>query len=260
MTTERSWTDADLPRAVANATSWRGVMRELGLNPSNGGVTRTIRSRVARMGLDTSHFRNNRSWSDDQLRKAFAEARTWDEVLTALGLSGRAGGERVTVKGHAARLGLDTSHLGQPAPPAPAASALAPDLANLRFAAESLAAAWFALRGCGVCFPVVPSAYDLLVSSTAGMQRVQVKTTTRVTKDGWLAQVARRPYSIGNKASAIPYDPDEVDTFFVVDGDLTMYVIPMRAVGGRMHILLRAYKKYIVGNAAGLGTPVTRAA
>jgi hypothetical protein len=235
-------------------------MRELSLNPSNGGVTKTIRSHAARMGLDTSHFRNNRSWSDGQLREALTESRTWEEVLTALGLSGNAGGERVIVKGHAARLGIDTSHLGKPAATSAAASDMPPDLANLRFAAESIASAWFALRGCGVCFPVIPSAHDLLVSSAEGIQRVQVKTTTRMTKDGWIAQISRRPYSFGNRVSAVPYDPEEVDLFFVVDGDLMMYVIPILAVAGRGQILLRAYKKYIVGNACGLWGPASRAA
>jgi hypothetical protein len=31
-----------------------------------------------------------------------------------------------------------------------------------------------------------------------------------------------------------------------------MYLIPSRAVASRLRILLRTYKKYIVGNAAGL--------
>jgi hypothetical protein len=42
-----TWSDEQLPAAVAAATSWRGVMRELGLNPANGGTTRTIRRRAA---------------------------------------------------------------------------------------------------------------------------------------------------------------------------------------------------------------------
>lgn len=98
------------------------------------------------------------------------------------------------------------------------------------------------------------------MSLPAGIRRVQVKTTTCLTKDGWLVQVGRRPYSAGNKDAAIPYDPDEIDMFFVVDGDLTMYVIPMLAVAGRRRILLRAYKKYIVGNAAGLGVAARQVA
>jgi len=123
-------------------------MRQLGLNPSNGAATQTIRRHAAWLGLDTSHFRNNRSWSD--------------------------------------------------------------------------------------------------------AKRVQVKTTTFKSKDGWLARIGRRPYSIGNNAPLVPYDPEVIDLFFIVDGDLTVYVIPSRAVGGRTQILLRSYTKYIVGNAAGL--------
>ena len=47
-------------------------------------------------------------------------------------------------------------------------------------------------------------------------------------------------------------DPDEIDLFFIVDGDMTMYLIPSRAIAGRVRILLRTYQKYIVGNASGL--------
>jgi len=227
-------------------------MRKLGLNPNNGGRTLTVRRHAAWLGLDTSHFKGNRSWSDAVLRHAVTESRTWDEVLTMLGLSARAGGERTLVKAHALRLGLDISHLGQPAPHRAAASELKPDLAHLRLAAESLAATWFVLCGCNVAHPVVPDCYDLLVSAPEGMKRVQVKTSICNTKVGWQAQVARRPYSIGNNALLVPYDPEMIDLFFVVDGDLMIYVIPSRALGGRTRILLRSYKKYIVGNAAGL--------
>lgn len=252
MSSNRAWSDDELPAAVATATSWRGVMRKLGLNPNNGGRTLTVRRHAAWLGLDTSHFKGNRSWSDAVLRHAVTESRTWDEVLTMLGLSARAGGERTLVKAHALRLGLDISHLGQPAPHRAAASELKPDLAHLRLAAESLAATWFVLCGCNVAHPVVPDCYDLLVSAPEGMKRVQVKTSICNTKVGWQAQVARRPYSIGNNALLVPYDPEMIDLFFVVDGDLMIYVIPSRALGGRTRILLRSYKKYIVGNAAGL--------
>lgn len=255
---KHTWSDDQLPAAVAAATSWRGVMRKLGLNPDNGGGTLTVRRHAAWLGLDTSHFKGNRSWSDAVLRQAVTASRTWDEVLTALGLSARAGGERTLVKAHTLRLGLDISHLGQPAPHRAAASELRPDLAHLRLAAESLAATWFVLCGCNVAYPAVPDCYDLLVSTPDGMKRVQVKTTICNTKAGWQAQVARRPYSIGNKALLVPYDPKVIDLFFIVDGDLTIYVIPCRAVGGRTRILLRSYKKYIVANAAGLMPPRSR--
>jgi hypothetical protein len=227
-------------------------MRELGLNPDNGGTTLTVRRHATWLRLDTSHFKGNRSWSDAVLRQAVTDSRTWDEVLTTLGLSSRAGGERTLVKAHALRLGLDLSHLGRhvhrPADPCE----LEPDIAHLRRAAESLAATWFILCGRNVAFPVKPDTYDLLVDMPDGPKRVQVKTTTFKSKDGWLVQIGRRPYSIGNNALLVPYDPEIIELFFIVDGDLAMYLIPSRVIAGRVQILLRTYSNYIVGNAAGL--------
>jgi hypothetical protein len=247
-----TWSDEQLPAAVAAATSWRGVMRELGLNPANGGTTRTIRRRAALLELDISHFRGNRSWSNAVLRQAVTEGRTWEEVLTTLGLRAQAGGGRALVKAHALRLGLDVSHLGRPAPHSADPCELEPDLAHLRRAAESLAATWFMLCGRNVAFPVEPDIYDLLVDMPDGPKRVQVKTTTFKGKDGWMVQIGRRPYSIGNNALLVPYDPEIIELFFIVDGDLAMYLIPSRVIAGRVQILLRTYSKYIVGNAAGL--------
>jgi hypothetical protein len=54
------------------------------------------------------------------------------------------------------------------------------------------------------------------------------------------------------KGQVLAYSPDEIDLFFIVDGDMTMYLIPSRAIAGRVSILLRTYRKYIVGNAQGL--------
>ena len=159
------------------------------------------------------------------------------------------------VKAHALRLGLDLSHLGRPEPHVAESFELRPGLAHLRGAAESLAATWFRLCGRNVLTPAEPDSYDLLVDMPGDMKRVQVKTTTFKSKDGWLARIGRRPYSIGNNAPLVPYDPEVIDLFFIVDGDLTVYVIPSRAVGGRTQILLRAYTKYIVGNVAGLIAP-----
>lgn len=255
-----SWSDDQLPVAVAAATSWRGVMRELGLNPANGGITRTIRRHAALLGLDTSHFRGNRSWSDTVLRQAVTEGRTWNDVLTALGLRAGVGGARMLVKAHALRLGLDVSHLGRPGPHQADPCELEPDLAHLRRAAESLAATWFMLCGRNVAFPVEPDVYDLLVEMPDGLKRVQVKTTTYKGKDGWMVQIGRRPYAIGNNALLVPYDPEIIELFFIVDGDLNIYLIPSRIIAGRVQILLRTYSNFIVGNAAGLIVSTPRAA
>jgi hypothetical protein len=257
---ERNWSDTDLINAVAASRSWRGVMRELGLCATSAGSLRVVKRRVAVMGLDTSHFTGQRTWSDAELKRAVAQAYSWEELLATIGVKARSGDERIRVKAHALRLGLDLSHLteqpqetsGQ-APPKPA-------LANLRQAAPSLAASWFTLCGCAPAFPIEPTVYDLLVSTTAGIKRVQVKTTTYNGKTGWQVGVGRRPYSIGNRERQVPYDPELIDWFFIVDGDLAMYLIPSRVIAGRINLLLRAYTKYIVGSAAGLMAPSPHAA
>ncbi len=85
-----------------------------------------------------------------------------------------------------------------------------------------------------------------------GVKRVQVKTTIHHSKDGWLVSVGRRPYSAGNRERKIPYDPDLLDYFFILDGDLTMYLIPSRVLAGRVSILPRNYSRYVVGNIGSL--------
>jgi hypothetical protein len=67
--------------------------------------------------------------------------------------------------------------------------------------------------------------------------------------------VGRRPYSSGNRERRIPYDPESIDLFFIVDGDLTIYLTPSRIIAGRVAILLHTYTNYIVGSAAGLMAP-----
>lgn len=252
---KRNWSDTDLTHAVAASRSWRGVMRELGLCVTSAGSLRVVKHRVAVMGLDTSHFTGQRTWSDAALKRAVAHAYSWEELLATIGIKARCGDERILVKAHALRLGLDLSNLtGQPKE-ADCQAPLKPALPNLRQAATSLAASWFALCGCAPTLPIEPTVYDLLVSTPDGIKRVQVKTTTYNGKSGWQVGVGRRPYSVGNKERQVPYDPELIDWFFIVDGHLTIYLIPSRIIAGRVNILLRSYRKYIVGSAAGLITP-----
>lgn len=65
-------------------------------------------------------------------------------------------------------------------------------------------------------------------------------------------QVGRRPYSVGNRGRLIPYDPDALDYFFILNGNLTMYLIPSRVLAGRVMVLLRNYSKYIIGDLSSL--------
>ena len=135
-----NWSDTDLTRAVAASRSWRGVMRELGLCVTSTGSIRVVKRRVALLKLDTSHFTGQRTWSDASLKRAVAHTYSWDELLAAIGVKGRSGDERIRVKAHALRLGLDLSHLTDQPHATSCQAGLQPVLRNLRQAATSLAA------------------------------------------------------------------------------------------------------------------------
>ena len=227
----------------------------------SAGAVRIVRRRADELGLDYSHFRGKRQWSDAQLRQAVAESHSWQELLTRLGLSTKDGGSLQShIKAHAVRLGLDTHHLNrvshsgrQPDEAPDQASQLQADLTHLRVGAEALAAVWFALRGCVTSLPMESASYDLLVELGDRICRVQVKTTTFATHEGWVVTVGHHPDTHSRRSQRLlAYDPDEIDLFFIVDGDMTMYLIPSRAIAGRVRVLLRTYRKYIVGNAHGL--------
>ena len=227
-------------------------MRELGLSGTSAGAIRTVRRHAITLGLDVSHFRGKRRWSDAELRNAVAASQSWDEVVESLGLSTVSGTARAHAKGHAVRLGLEVRHLGPREAAAPSTPRIAPDRARLRAAGPSIAAAWFALCGCDVLFPIEPAVYDLVVSMPEGLRRVQVKTTTSRNSTGWQVGISRHPHAGEKGGPRLPYDPDVIDYFFVVDGDLAMHLIPSQVVAGRVALGLRAYATYIVGSAAGL--------
>jgi hypothetical protein len=224
-------------------------MRELGLCATSAGSIRVVKRHVSRLGLDTSHFTGQRRWSDAQLRRAVASSYSWTELLTELGLVHESADDRTRVKAHSARLGLDLNRLGPLDRGVPIQPEFKPDIKHLRDAGTSIAAMWFLLCGYNTSLPMEPTIYDLLVSMPDGIKRVQVKTTM-YNNDGRVVQVGRRPYSEGNRARLVPYDPDQVDFFFIVDGDLTMYLIPSRVIAGRVGILPGNYAEFIVGSAA----------
>jgi hypothetical protein len=224
-------------------------MRELGLCATSAGSIRIVKRYVAQLGLDNSHFTGQRRWSDSQLRRAVASSFSWLELFSELGLAHDSTDDRTRIKAHAARLGLDLSRLEPLGKGAATRPDFKPDIKHLREAGTSIAAMWFLLCGYNTSLPMEPTIYDLLVSMPDGIKRVQVKTTT-CNSDGWTVQVGRRPYSIGNRARLVPYDPDLVDLFFILDGELTMYVIPSRVIAGRVVILLHNYSEFIVGSAA----------
>jgi hypothetical protein len=249
---KRNWTDSQLAAAVAVSRSWRGVMRELGLSMTSAGTIQLVKRQVSRLGLDTSHFTGQRRWTDAQLRRAVANAYSWRELVLNLGLAPGGGDERTRIKAHAIRLGLDLSRLDAPQAHPRLEPELKPDIKHLRYAGTMFAAMWFMLCGCNSSIPIEPATYDLLVSMPAGIKTVQVKTTTHKGRDGWQVQVGRRPYSAGKQGRLVPYDPDIVDYFFILDGDLAMYLVPSRVLAGRVVVVLRNYLNYKIGEVGSL--------
>ncbi|GAA1717207.1 hypothetical protein GCM10009745_77390 [Kribbella yunnanensis] len=250
----RSWTDDDLRSAVQNNHSWRGVARAVGLKSASAGAIRTVQRHATRLELETSHFTGQRRWSDRQLREAVAAASTWAGVLAALDVID-SGENRVRVKGHAVRLGVDYAHLKAPCELGQADQVFEEPvrLESLRYAASAVAMAWFTLRGCAVALPIEPQKYDLLVTTAKGTQRVQVKTcSARNSRGYWDVGIGRRPYTLDKTASKMPYDPDAIDMFFILLGDGSIYVIPSLVLAGRKSISADNYAPYRVGDASSL--------
>lgn len=159
------------------------------------------------------------------------------------------GSSTAALRGHAVRLGLATQHLSRQRSQNPIDVAQEPDLSHLRRAGSLLAASWFMLRGRDVAWPLEPCPYDLLVSGQGTTQRVQVKTTTRQRGGTWLVRISRHT---GPGGPATPYAPEDIDSFFIIDGDLTCFWIPLAVVGGLCELSLAAYDGFRVGSARSL--------
>lgn len=227
----------------------------MGIPTNSESVNRRIKRDAARLGLDVSHFRGTRTWDDQQLLRAVADAECWDDVYTALGLETPRKETRVRVEGYAIRLGLDLRHLDPKARRPRPGAAWQADLMRLRECATSIAAAWFKLRGCTISYPEEGAVYDLLADSPEhGMLRIQVKSSIHPPNGSRIRSVTvgRRPYSAGNGAPRLPYDPKVINYFFILDGAFNMYLIPSSVIAGKVGINLRTYKEYIVGNVRGL--------
>jgi hypothetical protein len=258
----RTWNDDDLRRAAAENHSWRGVARALGLKGTSAGTVRSLKKHAERLALDTTHFTGQRQWSDRKLREVMRDATCWADVIAGLGVSDGAE-SRVRIKGHAVRLGLDCAHLSSPrAHAAPAEvfdEPVRPEM--LRYSATAVAMAWFTLRGCAVALPIEPEAWDLLVTTPTGIQRVQVKScAARNSRGYWHVGIGRRPYVLDKSASKMPYDPESIDWFFILLGDGSIYVIPSSVLAGRVGISAESYMQYRVGDASSLLGGVPRGA
>jgi hypothetical protein len=197
----------------------------------------------------------NRSYSEQQLRDAVADAATWRDVMEALGKPRANSASHM--QEHARQLGLDTSHF------VTKYTGRSPVKRDLPFTSPvssgarsglSIAARWFLDRGYAVSLPIEPTPYDLIADSDDGLQRIQVKTTGRSDRaGGYRARLTRTIYDQAANPNArgnyreVPYGPDMIDYFFIVVTDGSMYLIPYEVVAGFMVIQLRAkYAAFVI--------------
>lgn len=89
-----------------------------------------------------------------------------------------------------------------------------------------------------VSWPLEPCRYDLLVWRAGAAERVQVKTATFREGSSWRVSLVDK--------RGRPYDPDDVDSFFIIDADLRYYWLPASTVGGLAALHLSAYESYVV--------------
>jgi hypothetical protein len=184
----RSYSDAQLTAAVTASHSWRGVLRMLGLRATSAGAMRSVQASV-HLGLDYTHFTGQRRWTDRQLVEAVRSSLTWTEVASALGLAG--GSSTTTLRGHALRLGLDTSGLDH-VPTCPTLAEMVPRSAHRARAGSLLAAAWFELCGCAVSWPLEPCRYDL---RPKGAPHVRSRRDRSVLRHRRRSQLLPHPHS-----------------------------------------------------------------
>lgn len=93
----RTWTDEQLIEAVARAENMRQVFLALGL-AVGGGTWMSMQDHIRRLRLDTSHWdrpvpaesvprrRRRFDWTDDDIRRAAAGARSVRQIMGRLGL------------------------------------------------------------------------------------------------------------------------------------------------------------------------------
>ena len=184
----------------------------------------SCRGRATSSSLDSSHFTGQRRWSEDDLAAAVACVTYLAPGQQRLGLAG--GGSATALKGHATAARNRRAHFGAAGVvnADAAADSSVPD--QLSRAGSMLAASWFTMCGYEVIWPLEPCRYDLVVDPRAAVLRVQVKTMRR-RAEGWQVQLTTSGHPTGGNHARTFYDPDEIDSFFVIDADLNYYLIPV---------------------------------
>jgi hypothetical protein len=219
----RTYCDEDLIRAVSMSTSWRQTLRRLNLRSSSGRMIESVRRHAQSLDLSVAHFRT--------------------------GLAGRAPSRSYNAGGDQPR-GVDELLVVSPES-APAVTDPTLEAATLPRAGTLLAAAWYALQGGDISWPLEPCRYDFLVGMSGAHVRVQVKTTTVPAGRSW------KVYLSTSRRTRHLYAVTEIDEFFIVARDLTCFRIPLREVAGVHALHLGGYQRFRVAFEVPNAAPTT---
>lgn len=253
----RSWTDEQLQEAVEVSRSWGSVLRHMGLSVS-GATMKLVAGRSLYLGLDTAHLPEvktsnsvepcHQKFSLQEMKVMVSQSTCWSDLRSKMGRHG--GSSHAYVKRIVDDLDLDISHFRSrtetrvvsPSTSTRKEFVNSPSPNNLRFSATAIATEWFMRRGYTVSLPVEPAKYDLVVDSDSGLRKVQVKSTNGKHSNGrWSVRIAHHPYdssTVSGRSSPVPYTSSEVDYFFIVCGDGSMYLVPISDTGGVTNLTL----------------------
>lgn len=241
--------EQNLPDLVSASGSWSDLFEALGFQGRPGSRTQArIRQAVREAGIDHSHFHVQRGplleWNEDDLRRSAAAASSWKDVQRDLRCSYR------TARKYAEQWGIDVSHveaaghMRAPSTPPLDDGGLTPE--RLRYASESIAKSWYMLRGFDTFEPERTSVVDLLILDAGEYRKVQVKTASRRAGSNWNVGISKHLPGTDRKGFSF-YDASEIDEFFIVALDGSMYRIPLLAVEHKRSVCLgRKYDGYRV--------------
>lgn len=127
-----------------------------------------------------------------------------------------------------------------------------PDRLTHRRAAIGKAINWFLSNGYSPSLPVEVEKYDLVVESASGFRKVQVKSSENLSQSRGRYSVALLTTSydeVTKKYVQRPYQPEEIDDFFICCSDGKQYLIPFDATKGKRHITVTdKFKEFLVGD------------
>ena len=141
----------------------------------------------------------------------------------------------------------------------------APSNKNLRKSAIGFVSHWFLERGYMVSIPLETTSYDLIVESDNGLQRVQVKTTTRKSNSNrWAVHCSRSVYdskarqNAGGRRRRVAYTKNDADIIAAVTAAFDLYLIPVTYNMPIQLTLDQKYRQFKVGGRRGSRTPIPK--